>query len=264
MRATWSALYLQLVNSCNRRSSEIAYGHMRLRQPVFSAATCIADLVHRQHAPGGDPTQRNAVLQALIAEVQAPEPAAELAATILILALWPGLDAVHCRLCRDFPRDRPDHGGQILSRVAIGIQQLDLQAVGRIAATLVMNAERDIRRDIVGSKNRGKSEVSMDSPSGTAALAVAVPDEPPISIKEWRKRLTAILGRDADLFLRIIVLGETQHEAGAALGLTHDAARKRRQRGMAKLRAAANNPPDLSHSVARIGFYPAETREAGQ
>jgi len=56
-----------------------------------------------------------------------------------------------------------------------------------------------------------------------------------------------MLGRDAPLFLRIIALGETQREAGEALGLSHDVVRKRHQRAMAKLEALKKNLPDLSH-----------------
>lgn len=254
MRATWPALYLQLASQCSRRSSDIAYGKIRERQPLFESCGSIAELLYHQNPPGGDPDRRNAVLKALIIEAQSGEGSAELASTIVILALWPGLDALHGRLCREFPETYADHGGDILSHLSLACRTLDLQAVNRLAATLVMNAERDIRRALIAQRNRGRTELSIEAPTGAVALAVAAADEATLPIDAWRNCLSALLGRDATLFLRIIVLGETQREAGNALGLSHDVARKRHQRGMVKLKAAANKLADLSHSRPLIGF----------
>ena len=241
MRTPWSALYLQLVSHCNRRSSEVAYGRIRHRQAELMPLGSIAALLHHQQAPGGDPARRNAVLRALIVEAQTAGYVADLASTVVILALWPGLDAVHGRLCRDFPEARGDHGGDILSYMAITIRKLDLAAVNWIAATLVRNVERDLRRRLVTHRKRGRLDLSIDTPTGLAVLEGAMPADKSLPVAAWNARLTEILGRDAALFLRIIVLGETQHQAGDALGLSHDVARKRHQRGMAKLKAAANN-----------------------
>jgi hypothetical protein len=124
-----------------------------------------------------------------------------------------------------------------------------------------MNAERDLRRALIAHRNRCKSELSIESAKGSAALAVPACDDLLISVEAWRDLLAAILGRDTNLFLRIIVLGETQAEAIAAVGLSHDVGRKRHQRGMAKLRIAADNRGEMSHSATKIGFYPSETRE---
>ena len=263
MRASWTALHLEMVRYCNRLSSERAFGLIRGRLPALGALGSIADLIQHQQTPGGDPVRRNGVLRALIIEAQADGPSAELASTVLILALWPGLDAVRFRLCRDFPGSRAEIGSDILAQIAIGVRRLDLEAVNRIAATLVMNVERDIRRKIVGDRDIARAEVSITSPKGSVALVVSLPDDPSVPLSDLRAALEELLGRDADFFLRIIVLGETQQEAGRALGLTHEAARKRHQRGMTKLHAAQRNRADLSHSAARLGFYPSVTRNRG-
>ena len=126
-----------------------------------------------------------------------------------------------------------------------------------------MNVERDTRRKIVGDRDIARAEVSITSPKGSVALVVSLPDDPSVPLSDLRAALEELLGRDADFFLRIIVLGETQLEAGRALGLTHEAARKRHQRGMAKLQVALRNRVDLSHSAAPLGFYPSETRNQG-
>ena len=51
-----------------------------------------------------------------------------------------------------------------------------------------------------------------------------------------------LFGQDTAFFLRIIHLGETQAEAGVALGLSPDAARKRYQRGLSRIRVAEKIP----------------------
>jgi RNA polymerase sigma-70 factor (ECF subfamily) len=262
MRAQWQALHLQFSALIHRKSSERLYDLVQARHPELSELLCIDELVFRQQCQGGDPALRNAVLRALVVEAKADDDAAELASTVLILALWPGLDAVHGRLCRDFPVARSEHGGDILTYMSIAIQELDLKAVNRIAATLVMNAERDLRRSLVASSRRGRSELSIETLAGAAALSVPASDDTFLPIDVWRDRLTKLLGRDAALFLRIIILGETQKQAGQALGLSYDAARKRHQRGMIKMKAAANSNNGLSHSPVPVGFYPAETRGA--
>ena len=126
-----------------------------------------------------------------------------------------------------------------------------------------MNVERDIRRQILGDRAVTGSEVSIGSPKGGVALVMPLPDDRSIPVSDLRAALVDLLGRDAEFFLRIILLGETQQKAGRALGLTHDAARKRHQRGMTKLQAAERNRADLSHSVVPFGFYPSVTRNRG-
>ena len=96
------------------------------------------------------------------------------------------------------------------------------------------NTERDIRRDVVRRLNRGRAEVLIDDESTNSLAASVEPDEQQLAATEWRQRLLPLVGRDTDLFLRIMMLGETQAEAGEALGLSHAAARKRHQRALQK------------------------------
>ena len=52
-----------------------------------------------------------------------------------------------------------------------------------------------------------------------------------------RARLVRVIGPDADLVLAVLVLDADQREAAALLGLGHEAARKRFQRALHRLRA---------------------------
>ena len=237
MRATWSALHRCFLFHCHRQSAERLYGQMRGRRPEL-AGPSIDELLFHQHAADQDGHDRNGVLRALVIEVQAQGPASELSTAILLLALWPGLDAVHGRLCREFPLDRAEHGAEITARAAIAIAKLDLTAVTRIAATLVRNIERDIRRDLIRRNVRRRAEVLWDDDlSAGAGGRVAQP----CALHDWQHRLAALKPRDATFLLRMLVLGETEEEAGRALGLSHEAARKRFQRTIARLRSPQNN-----------------------
>ena len=65
-------------------------------------------------------------------------------------------------------------------------------------------------------------------------------------VAELRVWLTEIIGADAELLLAVLVLDENQREAAQRLGLSHDAARKRFQRALGRLREHLAS--SLSHS----------------
>lgn len=244
MRAQWHALFQRLTSLIHRTSSEHQYEAIRVRYPALVPLPNIDQMIFHQQCAGGDPEQRNAVLRSLVVEAQAGAVTSELAANILVLALWPGLDAIHSRLCRDYPHERVDLSGDIVGQVMLGICRLDLEAVQRIAATLIMNTERDLRRLYHTASRLRRSAVQLEDNKG--ALAIAGPDGDTDSPWDWHQLLHPIIGRDTPLFLRIICFGETQSEAASALGLSYDAARKRHQRAMKKLTALKKTCPDLS------------------
>ena len=252
MRTTWSAFHLQFLRQCHRHSAKQWFGQIQARNPVLAAAPCIDVLLMRQHDAMDPSPDRHAVVRALAVEAQGTGPSADLAATILILALWPGLDAVRQRLWRDWPQERDDLADEILAYIAIGIRRLDLAHVGKVAATLIMNTERDIRRMFLARKILSRTELPMyDSMYETLAFSH---DVDAIDFGTCRDHLLPVLGRDTDFFLRIIISGETQAEAGAAVGLTPDAARKRHQRAKARVAALQINSAHLSHSDPTIGL----------
>ena len=235
MRTSWSAIQLHLVTLCHRRSAELIFDQLRARHPVIAETACVDALLDRQHNTTDPSVPRHAVVRALVAEAQGGGSTSDLAATILILALWPGLDVVRHRLWRDWPDARDDLAEQILGQIAIGIRRVKLASVRQVTATLIMNTERDVRRAFLRDKTQRRSEL----PIHVSLQDVANPayDDDGLDIVTWHKRLLPLLGRDTTFFLRILILGETQGEAARALGLSHDAARKRHQRAMAKLAA---------------------------
>ena len=251
MRAHWCALHFDLMRAANRLRFQTEFIAFRQGHTALCDVRDPADLMDRLHTPGGDPDKRNDILHALVIVAQ-DETAPQTATTLLMLALWPGLDAVHGRLCRDCPQDRAEIGGDIVAQMTFGIRHLDLAAVHKIAATLIMNTERDLRRAYLRVARQRCAAVPLEEHTGITS--VAAPDDPTGSPWHWEQLLPSVLGRDTALFVRIIRLGETQAEAARALGLSHDSARKRHQRAMQKLTALQKNLPGLSHSSERIGL----------
>ena len=232
MRASWHALHAHLVATSNRLSFHRDFRQIATRQAEIARFAEPVALLDGLHRPGGDPEDRNRVLRVLVTAAQAGDRLSETATVILILALWPGLDAVHGRLLRHFRDDPAALTSEISARITIGIRRLDLARVNRIAATLIRNTERDILR-LLAREARRRHEPLDET------LADAAPEEIAAVRADSARlvaRLRACLGTDAELVLAVVLNGKTQREAGRSAGLGHAAARKRYGRALARLR----------------------------
>jgi DNA-directed RNA polymerase specialized sigma24 family protein len=176
------------------------------------------------------PEQKNAVLSALVQAVQSCPGDAQSAQTILILALWPGLDGVRRRLSSRWRIGAADMAHDVLALACKGIAEMDLSRMNWIAATLLRNVERDLGRELLKDHERSAAQVETD------------PDDLPIqegggemSQAELALAVEAVIGRDYKLVLMVALEGHTQAEAGAAMGLSEAAARKRYQRAIQRL-----------------------------
>jgi len=209
---------------------------LRAHFPDLDRFHTMPALLDHQHGVGGDPAPRFHTIRVLVTAAQSDESFASLACTLTIIALWPGLDGVHARVCRDFPKARAEMAGDVLSGIAAAIGTLDLARVAAVAGTLVANVERDIRRGLLAAERQARRMRDIDDPQVAAALAY-IPDDDIGSAPDSLALLGALSGTDAELLRRILCLGETQEEAGRALGASHEAARKRCQRAFRRLRA---------------------------
>ena len=233
MRASWAALHAQLTRSASTLRFQRRFEALQAEAPGLARFSDPADLFDRLHAPGGDGIARNAVLRALVGARSGHEAAV----TLLLLALWPGLDAVHRRLASRFRHDPDQLTSEIAGRLVQGILGLDLTRVTWVAATLIRNVERDIRRSL-----------RRDGLAQSGCVALAEPDRPPSALGLPQgldadvaagiliDRLHPLLGADAPLIVAVAVQGARQHEAAGRFGCTLEAARKRYQRALARLR----------------------------
>ncbi|MCC5993800.1 MAG: sigma-70 family RNA polymerase sigma factor [Rhodobacteraceae bacterium] len=196
----------------------------------FSDRTAVLEYLHH----GNDaPERKNDVLAALVAAAQAAPQTANCAQTLLLLALWPGLDAVRRRLIWRWKCAPDDIAADVLGTVCQGIMGMDLAKVNRIAATLLRNVERDIGRALQRNADRDKLHSIIDP---EVLPLDAATDDVFASETHLTREVEALIGRDAQLVLSVAWDGKSQAEAGAALGLSEAAARKRFQRATRRLR----------------------------
>ena len=233
MSLSWPALHARLLARSTRLDAYRAYQSLRSSTNGELPTGDVGSLLTCLHDPG-DAEAKNRILRTLVA-VSAHS---EILTTIVILALWPGLSGVRLRLRRATGDRRDDLDAELLSGLAIAIRTLDLSRVERIAATLLMNLERDLRRRLVGEAKVAAGPLSVeDLVDGLGVLPLFNCGSDQAGGRALLARdVQLCLGDDADLVLRVAVDGETQAEAAEALGITHDAARKRYQRALARLK----------------------------
>jgi RNA polymerase sigma-70 factor (ECF subfamily) len=207
----------------------------RTTKPIaqFRDPAAVLDVLHRE---GSTPDQKNLILAALVRIAQSTDAVvADCALTLMLLALWPGLDAIRRRSIWRKLGTRDEIMSDILARTTETIRGLDLDRVNRIAATVLRNVERDMIRARQRETERESTASDIE------------PDDVPAG-QDWRQPaaedallqddLRKLIGTDALLVIRVAIEGFSQAEVANKLGLSEDAARKRYQRAIRKLRDA--------------------------
>jgi hypothetical protein len=93
------------------------------------------------------------------------------ALTLMLLALWPGLDAIRRRCIWRKVGTGDEIAADILGRTTEAIRGLDLQRVNWIAATILRNVERDILR---AHQREAGAKACAAKPSLTRSLPMMV------------------------------------------------------------------------------------------
>ena len=224
-------------NHLLRDSSTLGFQHefdsIRRHHPALKRFHDPASLLDSLHHNAATAAEKNALLRALIEVAQDNGKAADCALTLMLLALWPGLDAIFRRaMCRRVG-SVGEVCSEVLTRATEAIRCLDLNRVDRIAATILRNVERDLirarrREDAVQNRH-----VSFDL---SDVLVNRVAAEPRVSAERLHREMVRIVGADASLVIGVAVDGATQAEMASELGLTPAAARKRYQRALGRAR----------------------------
>ena len=214
-----------------------AIRHTQIDLAPFREPAALLDGLHRG---SGDPDDKNLILCVLVSEAQGDGPASDCALTLLLLALWPGLDAIRRRSLWRRLGNTDEVASDVLARTTEAVRELDLARVNRIAATVLRNVERDMirarQRDTALehlASGADPDELADSGDSGIGATGYA----------QLNGAMRTLLGDDALLVIRVAIEGFSQAEAGAALGLTEAAARKRYQRAMRRLHDALEKIP---------------------
>jgi len=186
------------------------------------------------------PQEKDSVYRVLI-ELARREPRSGLWRALLILGLWPGLDAAFNRNIRPWRRQRNDLCSELTLHVCDQIARIDLRRVRRVAATIVRNVARDVERTRLRRRRWEKrtSPLSNREPDDGTVLSQPGPEQVAIALRS----LAPELHRDIELLTAVLAGGETQPEAALRLGLSVSKAEKRIQRGLQILRSKFDHVP---------------------
>ncbi|MFC3529701.1 sigma-70 family RNA polymerase sigma factor [Paracoccus mangrovi] len=232
MSFSWSGIRDDLARSSSTLQSHRDYRAIRSIEPALQPHADIAALLGALHHGQLDHDCRNTLLLALVRASQGGDRPADMALGVVLLALWPGLDAIRNRCLRRRIGSPDDISSDLLARATETIRKLDLTRVNQIAATVLRNAERDVLRAVIRDDARQQSCADLDPDWIAAAPSWA---ERQRLRGALRRDLVALIGRDADLVLGVVLDGASQVEMGAVMAVTGSAARKRYQRAMASL-----------------------------
>jgi len=267
MRSRWEDLRAGLVRSIRTPEATRQFLEMKTMSPQFTPFSEPDALVAHMHGTPGALDEKDRLLAKLVSQVQRGEQA-ELARALLWLSLWPGLDAAFRRRHKFFA----EHPEELVSLFGDAftalVDKLDLASVNRVAATLVRSTERDVmlaacrdweeQRRRVGDVQfaRFRKDKTAEDIATAARVESRLGWRPGSGITEngsaLRRWLEPIVGEDVELLVSVLVVEETQHEAGRRLGLSHEAARKRYQRALARLRAHLALPLSQPASRSRV------------
>ncbi|SET63282.1 RNA polymerase sigma factor [Paracoccus homiensis] len=240
MSFAWHEIRDHLMHSSTNLHFQRSFDAVRRAQTALAPFRDPAALLDGLHRTPGDPARKNVILSALVGAAQGDGPASDCALTLLLLALWPGLDAIRRRSLWRRLGSADEVASDVLARTTEAVRGLDLGRVNWIAATVLRNVERDMIR--VRQRDQAREQLA----SGADPDEVADSGDSGIGADGYARLNGAVrklLGDDALLVIRVAIEGFSQAEAGAELGLTEAAARKRYQRAMRRLHDALQEIP---------------------
>lgn len=247
MSPTWNGIHRHFVRVLSSLSFRRGFDLLQQKHTALSRFTDPVALLDALHRRSETSEQKNVILRALVEAAQSDSPVADAALTIMVLALWPGLDAIRRRSIWRRTGAADEVASDILARVVEAVRGLDPGRVHRVAATILMNIERDRGRDQVREVRRQDLRVDLD-----VDQIVGSSREPSIPMGLLKRDLARLVGGDTALVLRVAVDGFSQREVAAELGLSEAAGRKRYQRAVHRLRENYSDP--VSRSAFPSGF----------
>ena len=240
MSIAWHAIRDHLMHSSSNLHFQRRFDAIRRTQAALAPFRDPSALLDGLHRTAGDPEQKNLTLTALVEAAQCDEPASDCAVTLLLLALWPGLDAIRRRSIWRRLGAADEIASDVLARTTEAVRSLDLGRVNWIAATVLRNVERDMirarQRDTARERFASGADPDEVADTGDSGIGAA-------GYARLNGAVRKLLGDDALLVIRVAIEGFSQTEAAVELGLTEAAARKRYQRAMRRLSDALQEIP---------------------
>ncbi len=272
MRARWEGLRQSFVRFLSTLKADVQFHHIRGNHANLSAFSGSDALVAFLTTDVDEAENLSRVLDRkdriyrnLVHLVQAKGVQVELATAILWLGLWPGLDAVFRHRQGDFAGMVDELVTEISFVFSDTVARIDLAGVNRVAATLVRNVERDVRERLKRRWSDNAQAVDVEDPvvcstepcllllPSVAERALPVDTGDVVAVRDW---LSQVCGTDAELVVGVALFGFDLHEMADYLGIGHEAARKRYQRAVVRIREQLEKASRaLSQSAQRNRVY---------
>ena len=234
MSIAWHEIRDHLMLSSSTLNFQRNFEALRRNSEPLAHFADPAALLDTLHVSGRGPDQKNRLLVALVGAAQSGGAVSDCALTLILLALWPGLDAVRRRSIWRRVGTGDEVASEILARASEAIRGLDLQRVNWIAATIL----RNIDRDLIRTRQREDRHQSLRSETDPDEISTDGQAPANASSVLLHRDLVHIVGKDSDLVIRVAVDGFSQAEVASELGLSEAATRKRYQRATRRLRDA--------------------------
>lgn len=248
MRSRWEALHAGLMRSIEGCEAVRSFQELKARSEVlvrFCGPAEVAAFVTRE---GNDLGERDRVLRCLVQEVSSKGNARRIAHVLLLVGLWPGLDTIFRKRRHLLRGEINDLEIEIIDQFTAQVQRINLRRVACLAATLVLNTEREI----VDARIRERTMAAGSDTMAAEAIPAPPAEEPPrpsrfglppdqsdaedvAALRGWLERA---VGRDADLIVDAVIHQKSRLELAATLGISHAAARKRLERALMRARSA--------------------------
>lgn len=249
MRAPWEALHAGLDRSVRTVKANQVFEEIRRGSAALGRFVDVTSLLVHLTSKEGDLTEKNRIYGALVGAAQGGGAGGQLAISIAMLGLWPGLDRTFRRSIAFVDAETPEAAAveltaEISERFTILVGDTDLGKVNRVAASLVRGTFRDVlearHQQWRDASRRGEMPEDdkiagppLREPSDLGLAPGHAGDEELGAVRRW---LETVIGRDSELVMAVVVEGDNQREAADRIGLTHEAARKRFQTAMRRLR----------------------------
>jgi hypothetical protein len=234
MSAQWNMIRESLSAYLDSQAAARAFVRAREDATELRGFQSPAVVVEFLGSGAGSFEAHDAVVASLVRLAQAGTEQ-QLAHALLWLGLWRALCAIHRRRRRCF-----DCQAELASSLAAifhdQVGRLDLARVNVVIPTLLRNTERDLVRERSRAwRDRGRQvDVDLDTAWVRSGHASWLAEHAVID----GKRAWYVMQRTPDraLVLAVVVGDEPASEAAIAFGISHEAARKRVQRSLGRLR----------------------------
>jgi DNA-directed RNA polymerase specialized sigma24 family protein len=258
MRSQWESLRAGLVRSLEASEAIAMFTELRSRSDALAGLGSPAELVASLSSDAGldarDPT-----LWALV-EAARDRRVGRLAQSLLLLGLWPALDAIFRKRFSLFTNRPQDLASEIVASFTLEVQRIDLSRVTCLTATLLRNTDRNLTRRRCAELRlaRRSTEVAPDVATVeppepfTSPFGLTVNQSDTDSIAALSAWLHHAIGNEADVVIDAVLAGMTCAQIAKRIGISHAAARKRLCRALARARVVffAENQSQVGPSTA--------------